>query len=210
MGSIFGESDLSLSATAGKGVGIESSVDQEGKEEDLNPFPETEIDDMRGSLTGHLFTFPGSNPNSPAYLSSAGLVQLLTCFSLPNLHAENCIITDHTVFYLSHSAKQTKSSGLCWNDQTEPYMISWVPVRKIKDQELLIEVEGAKPYNLFLCCMTIPHSTKCRYSYSINTTEGFSFPFSEDIPFKSWCKDMRLTKVQDVIGALQTTIANEV
>lgn len=101
-------------------------------------------------------------------------------------------------------------AGCCGSGyRLEPFILTWLPVRKLKDHDVQIAVRGSKPFGPLLCCAQAPKSRVDRYTLSVNSAEGISYPLSEDVPFKSWVKDARLTKVQNTLGAIQTVIAKE-
>lgn len=87
----------------------------------------------------------------------------------------------------------------------EPFFMAWVPVRSVTRHRVAVTSKGAKPYSLN-CCLCLPQkarSFQSRYVLQVDTTAGVVFPLAEDLPFTPWLKSFRLSKLSDVLAALQ-------
>ncbi len=173
-----------------------------------------------GLFKSYLCSFATSSPNTISTFSWVTLVRVLTCYTRPLLNTPSCIITNHTVYYISNvtsmgmaSDAQTIGSnynGCCSSGyRIEPFILTWLPIRKLKDHAVQINIHGSKPFGPLLCCVQPAKSFADRYQVSINSTEGISYPLTEDVPFKPWVKDARLTKLQNILGAIQVVIGKE-
>lgn len=108
--------------------------------------------------------------------------------------------------------------------QLEPFLVAWVPVHSITNQDVHIrntgydpiypspalqdylggnEQGGAKTLPPPTCCEIRPYNSLSSYVYTINTSTGMSFPLADHVQYRSWTTDRRLSMWQDVIGAVQ-------
>lgn len=171
-----------------------------------------------GLFKSYLCTFATASPNVVASCGAVCLVQALTCHRRPLLTTPACLLTSHTMYYISNTSHVNATSetigvnytGCCGSGyRLDPFILTWLPIRKLHDHELQISISGSKPFGPLLCCTPPPKSHVDRYDLLVNSSEGISYPLSEDVPFKAWNKDVRVTKVQNVLNAVQTLIAKE-
>ena len=122
------------------------------------------------------------------------LSQFLTCFKSPLLQRNDGILTTHTMYYVSSGPSPD-----------EPFFLTWVPIKSIKGISTSVKMQGAHPYQNCSCCgaerQAVIQKGSSRYDINIRTDEGFSIPFSFNIPYYNWLEDENYTKMIAVMGA---------
>eukprot|EP01034_Spumella_vulgaris_P026386 gene26386-32960_t len=173
-----------------------------------------------GCFKSYLCNFANYSPNVVYRCGLVSFIQLLTCSKRPLLTTPSCLVTNHTLYYIACTTTMSGANdaqtigmnyaGCCGSGyRLEPFILTWLPIRKLKDHDVQIDIHGLKPFGPLLCCAQSARSVEHRYSISVNSTEGISYPLTEDVPFKAWIKDARLTKVQNTLSAVQVIIAKE-
>lgn len=168
--------------------------------------------------------------------SAAHLVRCLTCGRYPEESTSSAVMTNHTLFYLSYpgSGEETLAKKIdvgqsvlrrtfaaflrtnCCGARAkydyllDPFVLVWVPLRAVRGQKLVTINSGAKPLaQSVLCCNIHTRSFKARYVLHVETTLGLTFPFAEEIRFKAWQRDPRLTRFLNALSAVQTVAQEE-
>ncbi len=125
------------------------------------------------------------------------LSKCVTCFSYPVSRRNDGIITTHTMYYVSSGPSPL-----------EPFFLTWVPVKSLKGYSTTVKAKGAHPYQSCDCCCytrkAVVKKGYSRYELNIRTDQGFTIPFSYNVPFHNWLEDENYTKMVAVMGAVDT------
>jgi hypothetical protein len=143
---------------------------------------------------GYLFKFTG-----PLSGLSFAFAKCISCFTRPVRRRNDGIVTTHTMYYISSGPSSL-----------DPFFLTWVPIRALKGFTTSVRSYGAHPYaNCSCCCYTRKALVKkggSRYDMQIRTDEGFSMPFSYNIPFHNWLEDEQYTKMVAIMGAVDVRL----
>eukprot|EP01031_Cornospumella_fuschlensis_P033541 gene33541-40576_t len=137
----------------------------------------------------------------------------LTCGKYPTHTTQYATMTSHTFYYTTCThPKDTqilskkdigytnipKTMCGCASKSTlilDEFSVVWVPIRSLHNYSLDTYNRGTKPYTQsILCCRIHTKSHAAQYVLHVNTTLGLVFPFSEDVRFKMWNRDVHLTR----------------
>lgn len=141
-------------------------------------------------------------------------VSCLTCGKYPTHTSQYATITSHSFYYTSFThnkdtdilaKKDIGDTNLpahlcgCSSKTTlilDEFSVVWVPIRTIHNYSLQTYNQGTKPYSQsILCCRIHTKSHAAQYVLHVYTTLGLVFPFSEDVRFKMWNRDVHLARL---------------
>jgi hypothetical protein len=135
------------------------------------------------------------------------LVWLTQCMTLcvrPLARSNDLIVTTNSVFFTSNVV-YTENCLKRKSRHLGSYFVCWVPIRQLAAHKSSVNLYGAHSDGQCCCglCCTLPdclgHS---RYNLEVFTRNGFSFSYTQDVPFKNWLEDVGYMSVLAVLGVV--------